>query len=468
VKVKEVPFSWIPRSGYRLDVEPFVGGAVETRVFLERAAYPKQPLHELTTGHNGGIYNGPMFRRNYVESREHGVPFLTSGSMLRADLTDVGLLRRKDAESPRLSYLRLTKGTTLISCSGSIGRTVYTRPDMEGMWASQDIMKVVPDATAIPAGFLYAFLSSKFGVPMVASGTYGAIIQHIEPEHIRDLPVPRLGAAIEGRAHELVEKAASLRAEAASALRESISALHQAAGLRELAETGSPYPFSVTAITKSELGGRFDAFFHSHYHRDAAAALRSSSPGAVRVESLSVSVVEPTRFKRNKVDDERYGVPFFGTSALFWTEPVPSYMVPRSQVGIEEYVVTPSTILVPRSGQLSGILGRAVLPYGAVVGGAVTEDAIRINCADQEMAGYLYVALSSPYGVRQLKARAYGSSIPHLDVNNICAALVPDVAPDARVQIGREGARTALLRGKAIDLELEAVALVESAIEEAA
>ena len=74
MKVKEVPFSWIPRSGYRLDVEPFVGGAVETRVFLERAAYPKQPLHELTTGHNGGIYNGPMFRRNYVESREHGVP----------------------------------------------------------------------------------------------------------------------------------------------------------------------------------------------------------------------------------------------------------------------------------------------------------------------------------------------------------------------------------------------------------
>lgn len=468
MKVKEVPFSWIPRWGYRLDVEPFIGGAVETRVFLEQAPYPKQSLRELTTGHNGGIYNGPMFRRNYVESREHGVPFLTSGSMLRADLTDVGFLRRKDAESPKLNYLSLRRGTTLISCSGSIGRTVYTRPDMEGVWASQDIMKVVPDPKEIPSGYLYAFLSSKFGVPMVASGTYGAIIQHIEPEHIRDLPVPRLGAAIEGKAHELIEEAANLRADAARALRQSISALHQVAGLRDLAETGSPYPFSVTAITESELGGRFDAFFHSRYHRDAVASLRLSSAGAVRVESLSVSVVEPTRFKRNKVDDERYGVPFFGTSALFWTEPVPSYMLPRSQVGIEDYVVTPSTILVPRSGQLSGILGRAVLPYGAVVGGAVTEDAIRINCADEGTAGFLFVALSSPYGVRQLKARAYGSSIPHLDVNGIRAVLVPDVVPDARLKIGREGARTALLRGKAIDLEREAVALVESAIEEAA
>lgn len=468
MKIKEVPFSWIPRWGYRLDVEPFVGGAVEARVYLEKAPYPKQALHELTTGHNGGIYNGPMFRRNYVDSREHGVPFLTSGSMLRADLTDVGLLRRKDAESTKLGYLRLTRGTTLISCSGSIGRTVYTRPDMEGMWASQDIMKVVPDPRKIPSGFVFAFLSSKFGVPMVTSGTYGAIIQHIEPEHISDLPVPRLGTAVENKVHNLVEEAAELRAEASRALQASINELHQEAGLLRLPDAGSPYPFSVSAVSTSDLAGRFDAFFHSLYHRGAASALRSCRVGAIHVDALCASVVEPTRFKRNRVEDERYGIPFFGTSALSWNEPLPSYMIPRSQAGIEEYVVTPSTILIPRSGQLSGILGRAVLPYGSIVGGAVTEDAIRINCADQETAGFLYVALSSPYGVRQLKARAYGSSIPHLDVSNIRAVLVPNVSRGARSKLGRAGARTALLRGKAIAREVEAVELVESAIEEAA
>jgi type I restriction enzyme, S subunit len=141
VKIKEVPFSWIPRWGYRLDVGPFVGGAVETRVYLEKAPYPKEALVSLTSGYNGGIYNGPMFRRSYVESPEYGVPFLGSSEMLRADFTGIGYLRRRDAESPRLSYLRLTQGTTLISCSGTIGRTVYVRPDMEGMWTSQHIMK---------------------------------------------------------------------------------------------------------------------------------------------------------------------------------------------------------------------------------------------------------------------------------------------------------------------------------------
>src|SRR5262249_54057446 len=151
---------------------------------LEKIRFKKEPLRSLTAGHNGGIYNGPMFRRNYVESAEHGVPFLTSGSMLKADLSDLPFLRRRDAESHKLSFLRLTAGTTMISCSGTIGRMVYARPDMEGMWASQDILKVVPQTSRIPSGYLHAFLTGKFGVPLITSGTYGAIIQHIEPEHI--------------------------------------------------------------------------------------------------------------------------------------------------------------------------------------------------------------------------------------------------------------------------------------------
>jgi len=110
----------------------FIGGAVETRVYLEKAPYPKEQLHQLTTGHNGGIYNGPMFRRNYVASLEDGVPFLTSGSMLRADLSMSASCGGKMPSRRGLSYLRLMRGTTLISCSGSIGRTVYTRPIWKG------------------------------------------------------------------------------------------------------------------------------------------------------------------------------------------------------------------------------------------------------------------------------------------------------------------------------------------------
>ena len=56
----------------------------------------------LVDGHDGGIYNGPMFVRNYVSDPTHGVPFVTSGSMLHVDLSNVDLLRKSDAVSSRL------------------------------------------------------------------------------------------------------------------------------------------------------------------------------------------------------------------------------------------------------------------------------------------------------------------------------------------------------------------------------
>ena len=49
-------------------------------------------------------------------------------------------------------------------------------------------------------------------------GTYGSIIQHLEPSHVADLPVPRLSKTTERMVHELVEKAANNRVRASELL----------------------------------------------------------------------------------------------------------------------------------------------------------------------------------------------------------------------------------------------------------
>lgn len=71
------------------------------------------------------------------------------------------------------------------------------------------------------------------------------------------------------------------------------------------------------------------------------------------------------------------------------------YIVRRTP-GLEDLLVSAQTILVPRSGQLVGIIGHAVLPHGDIVGGAVSEDAIRIVAPDDPTAGYLFACLSVP------------------------------------------------------------------------
>ena len=155
---------------------------------MERLSHSE--LSRLTHGYDGGIFNGPQFARRYVYDSEHGVPFLSSSSMLHADFAHVDLLKRSEATSARLAHLRIDEGTTLVSCSGTIGRMVYVRPEMSGAWSSQDAIKIVPDPDLVRPGYLYAFLRGAYGRPMLTGGTYGAIVQHVEPQHIARIPVP--------------------------------------------------------------------------------------------------------------------------------------------------------------------------------------------------------------------------------------------------------------------------------------
>lgn len=466
MKEKLVPSAWIEREGRRLDCGPYLSGAVETRVLLERLPARCVDLCDLTRGHDGGIYNGPQFVRNYVRDAEHGVPFLTGSTMLHADFTHSDLLKRSDAVSARLAHLQLDVDMTLVSCSGTIGRTSYARPEMGGMWSSQDILKVVPDPSLVRPGYLYAFLSGSFGLPLLLGGGYGAIIRHLEPRHITRIPVPLAPDDVQEDAHRLVTEAAEMRTAASGELRAVIREIERAAGLPPIDRWSNQESPDTTLVRASALRGRMDGLFHSEYHRAVREPLRAL-PASRRttVGELAERVFWPPMFKRIRVEDPQFGLPFFGTSALMRADPDASYLLARRTPGIEDLTVVETTVLVPRSGQLNGLIGHAILPYGDVLSGVVTEDAIRAFCSGAAEAGYLFACLSSEYGRRQLKVRAFGSSIPHLDESAVAGVVLPKL-DDARMEeLGRRAFAVRTARHDAIEREREARALVMSWIE---
>ena len=466
MKEKMVPSAWIEREGRRLDCGPYLSGAMEARVLLESLPVPRVDLCELTDGHEGGVYIGQQFARKYVSDPEHGVPFLSGSSMLHADFTHADLLRKSDATSPRLSCLRLDSGTTLVSRSGTIGRTAYVRREMSGMWATEDAIKIVPDPELIRPGYLYAFLSGGYGQPLLTGGTYGAIVQHIEPQLVARMPAPLAPDDIQEEAHRLVTQAAEMRTKASGELRAVIREIEQAASLPPVDRWSSRESPDTTLVRASDLGGRMDGLFHSEYHRAVLEPLRAL-PASRRttVGELAERVFWPPMFKRIRVEDPQFGLPFFGTSALMRADPDASYLLARRTSGFENLIVDETTVLVPASGQLNGIIGHAVLPYGDVVGSTVTHDAIRLVNSDEAVAGYLFACLSSEYGRRQLKVRAFGSSIPHLDESAVAGVVLPRL-DDARMEeLGLRACAVRTKRHDAIDREREARALVECWIE---
>ncbi|MFY1877900.1 methylation-associated defense system restriction endonuclease subunit S MAD5 [Achromobacter xylosoxidans] len=453
---KAVPSTWLEHNGRRLDCGPYMSGAIEAKELLKK--HRTEPLGSLTAGQNGGIFNGPRFPRIYVDDPERGVPFLGSTDILDADLSSISLLSEKQVEGN--PALVVDEGWTLITCSGTIGRMAYARSDMKGMAGSQHFMRVVPNPEKIKPGYLYAYLSGRFGVPIVVSGTYGAIIQHIEPHHIADLPVPRL-KAIENQAHDLVQQAAKLRVEASELISRQVKVLEEEiAGGPIVWEHKKPQAFSIETKTINGFLSRLDAFHHIGFVGEAEKK--------ARVPLIPISdvadAVRPPIFKRVHVQDGGYE--FLGGSDVMTMGQKSNERISARTKNIEKFVVKPGQILFQCVGQRYGIFGRPTLANRNLIGKAVSEHQIRIIPHDTRDAGYISIYLATEFGLRFLLKHSSGTSIPVLQEDG--ARKISIYWPDAehRHAISKIAEKAWENRALAVELEDEARALVERAIEE--
>lgn len=457
MKVSTIKSTWLPKGGFRLDCSPYLGGAIETEILLEELPVRKDSLGSVTKA----IYHAGRESRQWVDDPEFGVRFLGAGQLQRADFSELPLISRSQVASTPAFIVR--KSWTLITRSGTIGKMAYCRPEMDGLAVSEDVLRVVPDEQQIPPGYLYAFLSSKFGVPLITSGTYGAIIQHLEPSHINSLSVPRFGDAVEYEIHQLVEEAARLRSEA-NRLREEASVdLIGLSCMKPLQNKDQSKSSAYCVVFNTNLGSRLDTNYHSALHYAAVERIRDSKFGGITVGELAASVVEMPRFKRIPLYNSVEAQNLYGTGDIGNVDPQPISRI-AAFPGSMEYAAKPNSVLIPRSGQLNGIIGSAILPIGGLREGIVSEHAIRVNAATEEIAGYLYLALNLKEGRVQLKARAFGGSIPTLDVHNVSKVLVPNIGASEMTRLGRLGFNVSELRTTAIVLERRARELVESQI----
>jgi type I restriction enzyme S subunit len=464
MKVKSIPSTWLDKDGRRLDCGPYMSGALEAKVLLEALKARKDALRDVSLNGMAGIFNGPRFARSYVDDPKYGVPFLGSTDILNADLTSLPRLSKKQvAANPRLV---VHADWTLITCSGTIGRMAYARPDMEGMAGSQHFMRVVPDAEKIPPGYLYAYLSSKFGVPLVVGGTYGAIIQHIEPPHIADLPIPRLGTIIEQRAHELVTRAANARSEAARLFAAADDLFVELLSLPKpklRTDYSSPY---IASASSSQFIRRGDGYYYAPLNTDARRAFDSAQATATVGEVAEVFI--PGIFKRQYASDPAYGVPYITGADVFQLAPTTDqYLLKRIAIDVG-LVLRKGMIVIQEAGQLGGLIGRSVLVGDHLDGFACSNNMVRVTAKNEKDTGYLFAVLASTYGVRLISREAAGSSIPHLEAGRVRALSIPWPEEKARARIGRLVVDAQRLRDEAVSADREARALVETAIEKGA
>ena len=467
MKVKSIPSSWISRDGLRLDCNPYMTGALEARVRLDELSSPKERLEDLCEGGISGLVNPGRITRQWVEDATYGVPFLTSTSILQADLSKLRFIsKRAVQENPKLI---IRQGYTLITRAGSIGRMSYARLDMDGMACTEDVLRVIPDREKVPPGYLYAFLSSKFGVPLVTSGTYGAIIQHIEPEHIAGLPVPRFGVDKEIHVHNLVENAAEALTRYASLLQEATGRIIATLGLRD--SRNSEWMDDRSTIGWAEEDASQESLRALNY--DPRARKFWSAIESGKYSQLG-SLCNPKYFKGKtifkRIDSAPdYGVMLVGQRQAFQNRPEGRCISRKSIEGLG-LLVPPGTTLIPSHGTLgeNELYCRALIVTQHTSEYAFSGDFFRcIPVPDLINPGYLFAFLRSRMAFRMLRSISCGGKQQEQNIYMMKRFPVPRLDKHEEDAIGSMVNQACSSFDQAILAEAEARLTIESAIEEA-
>ena len=133
------------------------------------------------------VLMGPRFKRNYVEAT-HGVPFLSGKNIVqsRPNLKYLSMIQMENMQE-----LLVRKSWTLVTCSGTIGRTCFVWKNYEDYAVSQHVLRVIPDESEIDPGYLYAFLSCRYGYEQILRYRHGSVIDEVTDTQIEQVWVPR-------------------------------------------------------------------------------------------------------------------------------------------------------------------------------------------------------------------------------------------------------------------------------------
>lgn len=371
-----------------------------------------------------------------------GTPFLAATQVF--DIRPVPRKWLALARTKNSARRFVAPGTILVTCSGTVGRATLAGDGLANVLISHDLLRVEP-RDQLQWGWLYAYLLSPQARAMMSGSHYGQIIKHLEPSHLHALPVPAVGtdraADLNRRARRVIE------------LRNESHRLTIEAETQFGATLGEPPPPSADdagfVVKVSALAGRrrrLDAANHRPVTYAIRRHLADRGAGFTTVANAGYEVWLPTRFKRIPASE---GVLLWDSASLTEVNPQRGKRIADGDFGDPfNGRVEPGWLLMARSGQVYGILGTPVLASAAMGGAVISDDVMRVRPTPGATmrAGYLLTALSHPTLGRPLvKALAYGSSVPHIEVADVASFQVVRLDPDREAEIAAlaEGAAAA-------------------------
>ena len=366
------------------------------------------------------------FKRIYV-ARQYGIPFF-----LPSQVNEIYPKANKFISSKTsvdFEDIKVKRNTILLTRSGTVGECTIVSRTIEGKVYSDDVIRInLRDITDV--GYVYAFLKTKMGKTLINTNNYGAVIDHIEPEHLENIPIPDPSPIIKHKIHEFIMDSFSLRDESNSLIDEAEGLLISELKLPPIDEIKPKHfdgkvAFKNFPVKLSKIDNRIDASYHvaivnaimSHLDKYAEEITTLSD------NRISKEIILPGRFKRVYVEVGQ-GVVFFGGKQLFELNPSNKKylsLIHHNKRIKEELTLKENMIMIT----CSGTIGKVTIVPRHWENWTANQHILRIIPADDSIAGYIYAWLSTDYGYELIKRFTYGSVVDEINDNHASRIQIP-------------------------------------------
>ena len=324
---------------------------------------------------------------------------------------------------------RIKANTLLLSRSGTIGKcTISSKTTIDKLFSDDVIRVSFKDNTDL--GYVYAFLNTETGLLILQSNNYGAVIDHIEPEHLANVPIPNVPKELKEAIHNLIVESYDLRDKSNDLIDEAQKRLYEELQLPDISTIkGKNYAenkgFQNYAVKASQLNGRLDGSYHIP---EVEEVIKVISKNAAEVTTLgdprlSKKIILAGVFKRTYVDKQN-GVPFLGGRDIMQLNPsIEKYLsiaVHKERIEKELEVFNNYILVTDR-----GTIGKIQIVPKHWNGWAVSQNVIKVVPASIDISGYLYAYLATDFANILIKRETYGSVVDMIDNNNVASIVVP-------------------------------------------
>ena len=445
MKTGAINYSIKAQAGLRFDASFHLSEGLVVKRQIASSPYDMLTIKDVTSE----IFYGNRAKRVYVSNREHGIPFLSSSDILQADLENVKLASKK--YTPCIEQMTLKKGWTLISRSGTIGNCAFANAKHAQKLASEHVIRLVPN-NILRGGLVYAYLASNHGHSLLTQGTFGAVIQHIEPNFIASLPIPKFPDEFQKEVDDLVQVSARLREEAADALTEAVNLFES-----EIGSSKVNLGYNTKSIKSNSISARF-CRFDSQFQIGKAQITKY--PNMVKIGNVADKIFVGNRGKRYYVDN---GIPFLSSSDMMLANPLRfCKYISKNTPSLSDMIVNNRDILISRS----GTVGNTIIVGNTLSGVAVSEHAMRLVIDSNIMSPeYVFAYFMTEHGHDALQVLPYGSVIVTLGEDflaDVDLPIIEKVKMDSIIQFVSNYIEK---QDKSVELENLAISKVENEIE---